>query len=61
MLNYIGYDISLALNNNIHFKQLILIYSNRYRFYRNMKYNKKEIFNIIKLHFLNIILTNLKK
>ena len=61
MLNYIGYDTSLALNTNIHFKQLILIYSNRYRFYRNMKYNKKEIFNIIQLHFLNILLTNLKK
>jgi len=61
MLNYIGYDISLALKNKLYFNQLIKAYCNRYRFYKNYNYNKNNIFNVIEIHFLNIILTKLKK
>ena len=61
MLSYIGYDISLSINNNLYFNQLILIYSNRFRLYKNYYYNKKKIFNVIELHFINVLLTKLKK
>ena len=42
MLNFIGYDISLALKNKIYFKQLINAYSSHYRIYKNYYYNKKK-------------------
>ena len=61
MLNFIGYDISLAKKNKIYFNQLIDAYSDHYRLYKNYYYNKKKIFNVIEVHFLNIILTNNKK
>ena len=61
MLNYIGYDVSLALNNKLYFNQIILMYSYRYKYYKNTSYNKKNIFNVIQLHFLNIVLTKFKK
>ena len=61
MLNYIGYDISLAIKNNLRFNQLILNYSNHFKFYKNNYYNNKYIFKVIELHFLNILLTKLKK
>ena len=61
MLNYIGYNTSLALKNKLYFNQLIKVYCNRYRFYKNYNYNKNNIFNVIEIHFLNIILTKLKK
>ncbi len=61
MLSYIGYDISLSINNNLYFNQLILIYSSRFRYYKNYYYNKKKIFNVIELHFINVLLTKLKK
>ena len=61
MLNFIGYDISQALKNKVYFNMLIDAYSNRYRIYKNYYYNKKKIFNVIELHFLNIILTKNKK
>lgn len=61
MLNFIGYDISLALKNKIYFDQLINAYSSHYRIYKNYYYNKKKIFDVIEVHFLNIILTKNKK
>jgi len=61
MLNFIGYDISLALKNKIYFNQLIDAYSNHYKIYKNYYYNKKKIFDVIEVHFLNIILTKKKK
>ena len=61
MLNFIGYDISLALKNKIYFDQLINAYSSHYRIYKNYDYNKKKIFDVIEAHFLNIILTKNKK
>ena len=61
MLNFIGYDTSLALKNKIYFDQLINAYSSHYRIYKNYYYNKKKIFNVIEVHFLNIILTKNKK
>ena len=61
MLNFIGYDISLAKKNKIYFNQLIDAYSNHYKIYKNYYYNKKKIFDVIEVHFLNIILTKNKK
>ena len=61
MLNYIGYDISLAIKNKIYFNQLIDAYSSHYKIYKNYYYNKKKIFDVIELHFFNIILTKIKK
>ena len=61
MLGFIGYDVSLALNNKMHFNQLVLNYSNRFKYYKSYNYNKKEIFKVIELHFLNILLTKVKK
>ena len=61
MLNFIGYDTSLALKNKIYFDQLINAYSSHYRIYKNYYYNKKKIFDVIEVHFLNIILTKNKK
>ena len=61
MLNFIGYDTSLALKNKIYFEQLINAYSSHYRIYKNYYYNKKKIFNVIEVHFLNIVLTKNKK
>ena len=61
MLNFIGYDISLAIKNKIYFNQLIDAYSNHYKIYKNYYYNKKKIFSVIEIHFLNIILTKNKK
>ncbi|MDC0625186.1 N-acetylmuramoyl-L-alanine amidase [Alphaproteobacteria bacterium] len=61
MLNFIGYDTSLALKNKFYFDQLINAYSSHYRIYKNYYYNKKKIFYVIEVHFLNIILTKNKK
>jgi N-acetylmuramoyl-L-alanine amidase len=61
MLNFIGYDTSLALKNRIGFDQLINAYSSHYTIYKNYNYNKKKIFDVIEVHFLNIILTKNKK
>ncbi|MDB4861092.1 N-acetylmuramoyl-L-alanine amidase [Alphaproteobacteria bacterium] len=61
MLSIIGYDTSLALKNKIYFDQLINAYSSHYRIYKNYYYNKKKIFDVIEIHFLNIILTKNKK
>jgi len=61
MLNFIGYDISLASNNNFYFNQLIKAYCLRYRYYKNYTYNKNKIFYVIELHFFNIMLTKIKK
>ena len=61
MLNFIGYDTSLAYKNKIYFDQLINAYSSHYRIYKNYYYNKKKIFDVIEVHFLNIILTKNKK
>ena len=61
MLNFIGYDISLAKKNKIYFNQLIEAYSSHYKIYKNHYYNKKKIFDVIEVHFLNIFLTKNKK
>ena len=61
MLNFIGYDTSLAKKNKIYFAQLINAYSNHYKIYKNYYYNKKKIFDVIEVHLLNIILTKNKK
>ena len=52
---------ALAKKNTIHFNQIIDAYSNHYKIYKNYYYNKKKIFDVIELHFLNIILTKNKK
>ena len=51
MLDYIGYDISLALLKNEFFQKLIFVYASRYRL------NKKNIISTVELHFINIMLT----
>lgn len=61
ILNYIGYDVSLASSDKASFNQLILMYSNRFKYYKNYTLNKKNIFKVIEMHFLNILLTKLKK
>ena len=61
MLNYIGYDTSLALEKNKYFNQLLMAYSLRHQFYKNHNYNKTDFINVIISHFINIILTKLKK
>ena len=61
MLHIIGYDISLAKKNKIYYNQLINAYANHYRIYKNYYYNKKKIFDVIEVHFLNIILTKNNK
>jgi len=61
MLDYIGYDISLALINKSKFNQLIMIYSDRFRCYNRHTIIRKNIFQLIELHFLNILLTKSKK
>ena len=61
MLNYIGYDTSLALEKNKYFNQLLMAYSLRHQFYKNHNYNKTDFINVIINHFINIILTKLKK
>ena len=61
MLSYIGYDVSLASKNKKYFNQLILIYSNRFIFFKNKDYNKKNIYKVIEYHFINILLTKAKK
>jgi len=61
MLNFIGYDVSLASKNKNYFNQLIEAYFTHYKIYKNYYYNKKKIFDVIELHFLNIILTKNQK
>lgn len=61
MLNFIGYDISLAHKQKLHLDQLKINYCNRFRYYKNYNYNKSKVFYVIELHFLNILLTKLKK
>ena len=61
MLSYIGYDISLASINKSSFKILIMNYVSRFNHYKNYNFNKKNIHNLIEIHFLNILLTKLKK
>jgi len=61
MLNFIGYDISLALKKRVYLKQLMNSYSMRHSYYKTKSYNLKRIIYVIELHFFNIILTKLKK
>ena len=61
MLNYIGYDISLATKSNSNFSQLLLMYSFHFKFFKNYNHNKKKVFFVIETHFINILLTQLKK
>jgi len=61
MLNFIGYDVKLAIKNKNYYNQLIISYSYRYKFYKNHKINLNKITYVIELHFLNIVLTKLKK
>ena len=59
MLSYIGYDVSLALKKDSFFNQLLAVYFSRYKNYSNFFYNKKNVDKIIKIHFLQMILTKL--
>ena len=61
MLNYIGYDTSLAIEKNSYFNQLLIAYSLRHKFFKLHSYNKTDFINVIESHFINIILTKLKK
>ena len=61
MLSYLGYDVSLALINQSNFKQLILNYGNHFQYYKNINLNKKNILQVIELHFVKILLTKFKK
>ena len=61
MLSYIGYDITLALKKDFFFNMLLTAYASRYKYYSNYNYNKKNVDKIIKIHFLEMILTKLKK
>ena len=61
MMKHIGYDTSLAMKNKLNFNKLIDAYCNHHRYYKNYTYNKKKIFNVIELHFFNLLLTNLNK
>ena len=51
MLDYIGYDISLALLKREFFQKLIFVYLSRYNI------EKKDIIRNVELHFINIMLT----
>ena len=57
MLDYIGYDISLALQDDIYFKKIQSAYINRFRVYNESRLNKKKIMYILEHHYLNKILT----
>jgi len=59
MLSFIGYDISLALKKDSFFNQLLAVYASRYKYYSNYFYNKKNVDKIIRIHFLQMILTKL--
>ena len=61
MLNYIGYDISLALINKSNYEKLILMYSCHFKNYKNNYPSKKYIINFVEIHFINILLTQHKK
>ena len=61
MLDYIGYDVSLAKKNNSDFNKILLIYSYRFKHFYKYSLNKKQIPELIEIHFLNILLTKLKK
>ena len=61
MLDYIGYDISLADKKKKYYEKLILNYSNRFQHYNDNKYNYEKILNVVELHFFSILLTRLKK
>ena len=61
MLSYLGYDVSLALMNQSNFKKLILSYGSHFQYYKNINTNKKNILQVIELHFLKILLTKFKK
>ena len=60
MLDYIGYDISSALTNKLKLNQLFLRYSDRFNHNKN-RFDKKNILDVVQFHFLNILLTKLKK
>ncbi len=60
-LDYIGYDVSLAKKNNSDFNKIMLVYSYRFQYLNKHLLNKKNISELIETHFLNILLTKLKK
>lgn len=60
LLGYIGYDVR-NLDNEYKINKILTAYNSRYKIYKNINYNKKNILRIIELHFLNILLTKLKK
>jgi N-acetylmuramoyl-L-alanine amidase len=48
MLNFIGYDTSLAIKNNKYFNKLIDAYSNHYKLHKNYYYNKKKYLMLLR-------------
>ena len=61
MLGFIGYDVKPASINVKNYNQLILIYCTRYNYCKKYSLNKKSIFDLVEIHFFNILLTKLKK
>ena len=57
MLDYIGYDISLALLKKKFFKNLMIAYLSRYHLNKNIIIDEKNLINNMQLHFINILLT----
>ena len=60
-INFIGYDVSIALNSELDFNKLLIIYCSHFKYYKNYYYNKKHIYKVIELHFFNKLLTKIKK
>ena len=57
MLNFIGYDISKSINNQISYKNLINNYKSHYLQKSNANYSNTRLFNSIEKHFCSLLLT----
>jgi N-acetyl-anhydromuramyl-L-alanine amidase AmpD len=60
LLGYIGYDVR-SLDNEYKINKILTAYNSRFKIYKNNSYNRKNILSVIELHFLNMLLTKLKK
>ena len=57
MLNFIGYDISKAINNKYYYRILLKSYRSHFLQKNNLKNSNVKLINFIELHFYNLLLT----
>ena len=57
MLNFIGYDISKAINNKYYYRILLKSYRSHFLQKDNLKNSNLKLINFIELHFYNLLLT----